>query len=301
MKLLICAHLGIGDIGVTSMPSPILQQWQKDKIRALDQALEIAASHEVRKVILVGGLFAEGFIPQSLLEATCSSLASTDIDIVWLAYPREVPDIEARVELPAHLHLIRDAYTIAQGPIQLSIDDESVFLEQGTGRDIQLVELKPMEPLGFGSDAASSMYLVEYEEEGPAHIEALSKPIHPFITRDLDASRAHTTKDMLSLVQNSIEGLDPASCLRLVFRGPISLYTYLHTGKLEEVLSNRFFYAEVANECTIDLEEGELDCDVSLLAEFVRMVASDDSLSTVEKTKIMRCGWNALNGKELAE
>ena len=67
------------------------------------------------------------------------------------------------------------------------------------------------------------------------------------------------------------------------------------------MLSGRFFYAEVANECTINLEEGELDTDVSLIAEFVRMVDSDDSLSPSEKMRIMRCGWNALNGKELAE
>ena len=38
-----------------------------------------------------------------------------------------------------------------------------------------------------------------------------------------------------------------------------------------------------------------------LYAEFVRQASGDDSLSETEKTRILRCGWNVLNGKELAE
>ena len=41
--------------------------------------------------------------------------------------------------------------------------------------------------------------------------------------------------------------------------------------------------------------------EVSLMAEFARQVQGDDSLSPSEKSRIVRCGWNALNGKGLVE
>ena len=57
----------------------------------------------------------------------------------------------------------------------------------------------------------------------------------------------------------------------------------------------------MSDEYSTDVDEEALATDVSLLAEFIRQVESDDSLSPVEKSRIVRCGWNALNAKELAE
>lgn len=161
--------------------------------------------------------------------------------------------------------------------------------------------LSAMEPMGFGDQALADVLLVDVENGSAVNIEEIPCALHPFVTKVVDMSSASSSGEMLAVVQAAIDGIGEKTCLRLVLQGSINLSSYFNTSKLEQVLSGRFFYAEVANECAINLEEGELDTDVSLLAEFVRMVDSDDSLSPSEKTRIMRCGWNALNGKELAE
>ena len=76
---------------------------------------------------------------------------------------------------------------------------------------------------------------------------------------------------------------------------------HINTEQLEQSLQNHFFYVEIQDECTVGLDATGLDSDVSLLAEFVRLVSDDMTLSETEKTRVLRCGWNVLNGKELAE
>ena len=99
----------------------------------------------------------------------------------------------------------------------------------------------------------------------------------------------------------AVKEVDRAACLRVELKGRMPLDVYINTEELAEQLGRYFFYVEVVDECERDLDIAELDTDVSLLAEFVRRVTGDDSLSEAEKTRILRCGWNVLNGKGLAE
>lgn len=110
-----------------------------------------------------------------------------------------------------------------------------------------------------------------------------------------------SSRELITTVGEAVKEIDRGSCLRVELKGRIPLDVYINTEELAAQLERYFFYVEVVDECALDIDVAELETDVSLLAEFVRFVASDDSLSETEKTRILRCGWNVLNGKEPAE
>lgn len=301
MRVLVCANLLIGDAGVLNMPAEILQQWHKDKIEALASALELGHEKGAESCIVAGGLFAEGFIPQSLLEEAIEELGSHDMPVTWFPLEREACDLDTRVTLPGNVTVARDFKGYVMEGVRIAHSAEEIALISDCPEGTSIRILGTMEPQGFGNQAHAGVLLVDAEGGIVVNIEEIPCALHAFVSKTVDMSSASGSNEMLSAVQTAIDGVDEKACLRLVLRGSVPLSSYFNTDKLAQVLSGRFFYVEVANECTVDLSEGELDTDVSLLAEFVRMVDSDDSLSPAEKTRIMRCGWNALNGKELAE
>ncbi len=301
MRVLVCANLLIGDAGVLSMPADILQQWHRDKIDALASVLELARAKGATACVMAGGLFAEGFVPQSLFEKAIEELGAHEVPVTWLPLEREALDLNTRVSLPANVAVVREGGDSGIEAIRIVHEAEEIAAIIDTADGTSRRTLSAMEPMGFGDQALADVLLVDVENGSAVNIEEIPCALHPFVTKVVDMSSASSSGEMLAVVQAAIDGIGEKTCLRLVLQGSINLSSYFNTSKLEQVLSGRFFYAEVANECAINLEEGELDTDVSLLAEFVRMVDSDDSLSPSEKTRIMRCGWNALNGKELAE
>lgn len=166
---------------------------------------------------------------------------------------------------------------------------------------VRFEELPPLEPTGFGMRVYSGYLLVDIEGGCVESMERVSCALHPCVGKTVDLTGMASSRDMLEAVRAAIADVDEAACLRLALRGAIPLSAYCNTADLNDALNRRFFYAEVIDECMIDVEEEGLENDVGLLAEFIRLVGGDDSLSSTEKTRVMRCGWNALNGKELAE
>ncbi len=301
MKVMICANLLIGDPGVLNMSGDLLMQWHAEKIEALAVALESGRDAGAQVCIMAGGLFAEGFISQKLLDEAVEELGSHDIPVIWLPLQREAADLATRVSVPEGVTVLRDcSRDVVEGLRVLhGGDGVEVSLRLADGSVIRKLGL--LEPMGFGDQAGSGFLLADVVDGAVANVQEVPCALHPFITRYADMSGKDSSKDLLAAIQGSIEGVAQHECLRLVLRGATPLSAYFKTSELERVLANRFFYAEVANECTVALDESDLEGDVSLLAEFVRIVDADDSLSSVEKARVMRCGWNALNGKELAE
>lgn len=301
MKLMVCANLLVGDAGVLNMPPELLMKWHDDKIEALAAALEDARERGAEACIMAGGLLAEGFVPQSLFVETVEEITCHGMPVTWLPLEREASDLALRMKVPEGLAVSRDDAASPIGGVKVAHQgsDIDVFFSMPEGPLLHRMGL--LEPMGFGEQAEAGYLLVDVTDGQVASVEEISRALHPFVIKSVDLSGLSGSKKMLEAVQSAIKGLDGATCLHMILKGAIPLSAYFNTDGLSDVLGRKFFYAEVSNECTVDLDEGELSSDVSLLAEFVRMVDGDDSLSPTEKTRIMRCGWNALNGKELAE
>jgi hypothetical protein len=70
---------------------------------------------------------------------------------------------------------------------------------------------------------------------------------------------------------------------------------------LKAQLQSKVFYAEVYVNTIMDIDEEAFENDISLRSEFVRLALQDDSLSESERNRLICCGWNVLNGKEVTE
>ena len=70
--------------------------------------------------------------------------------------------------------------------------------------------------------------------------------------------------------------------------------------QIREKLESRVFFAQVFDGTVMDVNEAEFENDISLRSEFVRLALRDESMSETERNRLIRCGWNALCGKEVS-
>lgn len=301
MKVMICANLLIGDPGVLAMPADVLTKWHEDKIEALAIALEDAREKGAECCIMAGGLFAEGFIPQGLLCDAVEELGAHELPVSWFPLVGEAEDLATRVTVPENVAVLRNPSEKVVDGIRIIHNGSEIEVGLNTRVGAHLLTLGLLEPMGFGDQAKSSYLIVDVDEGKVISVEEESCGLHPFVVRAISIDANSSNSTLMTAVQEIISRENKNSCLHLILRGRIPLNQYINVGKLTQLLNERFFYAEVADECIIDLDDGDLANDVSLLAEFVRSVNADDSLSPVEKSRIIRCGRNALTGKELAE
>lgn len=301
MKVMVCANLLVGDAGTLNMTPGGLARWQEEKIEALASALEEARSRGAEICIIAGGLFAEGFVPQSLFRETVEELSCHGMAVMYAPLEREAVDLEDRLSVPDGVTIVRDLSKDLVPGIRIvhSVEGTEIVLAKGDGP--LTLEAGLLEPCGFGEMAEAGFYLLEIESGVVIAEERIACAQHPFITRIADLEGVTQSKKALAIVLDAINEVDESACLRLVLRGSAPLGVHFNPDDLRDVLAKRYFYAEVIDDRVVDIDEAELENDLSLMAEFIRIVLGDDTLSSTEKSRIMRCGWNALNGKELAE
>ena len=158
----------------------------------------------------------------------------------------------------------------------------------------------PVEPYSFECALPSGYCLLD-SDDPQANPVWVRRAIHPMIVVEPDIDGSADTKKLVASIKEKVKDIDRSACVRIELRGKVKLGVYYNPAALENSLSDRFYYAEIVDLCFADVDADELELDVSLLAEFVRQVMSDDSLSKPEQTRILRCGWNVLNGKRTIE
>lgn len=302
MKVMVCADLLAGDAGGTNMPVEVFSRWQADKAAALSRAVESARAAGAEQCLVAGGLFVEGFVAQSLVEACIGALGGAGMPVTYCPRHREAADLAWRVEVPANVSVVRSEPAGLSGCMRVRTDPQGASeLVLSTKEGVVTKALLPLEPQGFGEASRSGYLLVDVQDGVVADVSEQQAALHPFVTRAIDMTGLESSKQALPALKNIMLSVSLDACLRVVLRGSVKLGVYLDTGELARALSDKFFYAEVDDECTVGLDEESMAYEVSLMAEFARQVQGDDSLSPSEKSRIVRCGWNALNGKGLVE
>lgn len=301
MRVMVLGNVFIGDSQGLLMQPEVLRRWQLDKAAAVNDAIEQGVRDGVGLCVVAGGLFHDGFVPDSLLRAGIDALANHNVPIAYMAKPKEALGAWASVELPEGITLYQNSGLEVERCLSVSVsqDGQSTVSFNKDGAE-KTVPVRPLEPTSF--DAMRTGFVVfdiENGEVSSVHESLCVK--HPFVTKQVHLDHLENEREMGSAISASIADVDGESCLRLVLEGPVPPLSYVNQRKIADALKNRFFYLEVLDETTVDVSEDELVGDVSLSAEFIRVVNSDDSLSPDEKTRIIRCGLNALNGRELVE
>lgn len=327
MKLMICANLGVGGLPAIDLPSSKIDQWQSDRVKALTMALKDASRRGAEVCIIAGGLFTQDFIAQSQLSAVMKTVGGHGIAVKYVPFLRELDGVEGRLPKTGALSVIVPR---EDGRVDIKIEGTATSIPVVTGTGLEeledvvrphtpisiirsgsdvgvalnggsrLVRLGPLAASGFGDRIGSGYLLIETADHKYS-VEWIECAVHPFVVCEVAIDRPQSSRELVGTVGNAIKEVNRDACLRVELVGHLPLDVYINTDDLAEQLERYFFYVEVVDECRLDLNIADLDTDVSLLAEFVRRVVGDDSLSEAEKTRILRCGWNALNGKGLAE
>ena len=94
--------------------------------------------------------------------------------------------------------------------------------------------------------------------------------------------------------------MDVDTFLRVTISGRSAFGLTLDSSALKTQLQGRVFFAEVYDNSIMDIDEEAFENDISLRSEFVRLALQDDSLSESERSRLISCGWNALNGREMS-
>ena len=327
MKLMVCANLDVGGLPAIDLASSRIAKWQEDKIESFAAALSDAKDRGAEACIVAGGLFAKGFVAQSLLTEALEEAGCHDIPVYYAPIAGELADADDRMPQVEGVRVIKPGND-GRGEITLEAQGLTIPILEGSsleevegisrpdgvmaivrcGNDIGVSmndgsEFRcfgPLEPASFGEKSKSG-YLIVDVKGGTAAANWVEMATHPFVVHEVKLDGLESTRELVTTVGEAVKEVDRNACLRIELRGRIPLDVYINTTALAEQLENYFFYVEVVDECALDIDVADLETDVSLLAEFVRQVTGDNSLSETEKTRILRCGWNVLNGKELAE
>lgn len=327
MKLMVCANLDVGGLPAIDLASGKIAKWQEDKIEALAAALGDAKEKGVEACLIAGGLFAKGFVAQSLLSETLEEAGCHDMPVYYAPIAGELADAADRMPQVEGMHIAepgddgKTAIVIDAAGLVIPIIEETgldeieavarpsgalAIIRNGGDIGVSLAEgaeftrLGPLGPSAFGEKLKSG-YLIVDVEDGKAVGEWIAMAMHPFVVHEVVLDGLESSRELVTTVGEAVKEIDRDACLRVELKGRIPLDVYINTADLAAQLERYFFYVEVVDECALDIDVAALETDVSLLAEFVRQVTGDDSLSETEKTRILRCGWNVLNGKELAE
>lgn len=300
MKALIFKNLMIGEAAMTTMPVATYHDWQIDRIVALKQALDIGKEKGASACVIAGGLFAPGFVSVALMEAALSVLEACDLEVFYHPYPTEALDAEILGLLPANVTLSRSRKDSPLKGLRLKEEDHDIRVYVAEPKGWKRRKMGNLEPRAFGERKPSGFLLVKIQK-GEVQAEHWQPcAVHPFEERTVVFHQPQSSQEMTRLVLEAVDGISESSCVHLALRGSVPLEVTYRIDTVVEALSQRFFFVEVANECAVAIDEGALANDATLLGEFVRIVQDDESLSPVERARIVRCGWAVLNGREVA-
>lgn len=320
MKVMICGNLNIGILPAMDLPAAAVMPWQEERAGALLAAMRDAQARGAEVCVVAGGLFAKGFIAQGLYKRVAQMMATSPLPVVYLPLDGEASDLECRLDEKLPWVLRASAESGCEVLPSLFVRDVDEYLEFAEtagrlnaptvlrrGSDLALAdrgviwELGCLEPNGFAGSPYGGYALFDLDADGVTGFAWVERTEHPCVVKRVRLDGSVKAEDVATTVGNAVKDVERSACLRIELVGNLPLETYVNAEDLQSRIGRHFAYVEVADLCSVDLDVDELDADLSLLAEFVRQVHDDGSLSETEKARIIRCGWSVLNGKEPAE
>ena len=113
-----------------------------------------------------------------------------------------------------------------------------------------------------------------------------------------DVSEFSTQLELEERLLSAVEQISARDMVKVILTGKVSAEAQKDTAHLRQVLSERFYFAKLADETRLLIRPEDYRNDISLKGEFVRRVMAS-SLTETEKERIIACGFRALSGEEI--
>ena len=321
MKILLCSDVRLGAVCTENLDVKLSHKWQAARTEKLADLIDQAAQNNAAYVALFGNMFGQDRVSESVIDALFRAVKEDgNIQVLAFLIADEFNRIAYRNDVPENLHLIctqtADSYTddnialrIDKGAVELQLaDNDPIFIKKERESGFVVSGLKEnqsipsFEPVGF-EDAEGLVCgygILEWADEELGQYVITKNQKYAYKAIELKILPGDGQKEILRKINAAVKDVDIDTFLRIAIVGRSAFGLTLNGDALEAQLQNRIFFVEVYDNTIMDIDEEAFENDISLRSEFVRLALQDDSLSEAERNRLISCGWNALNGKEVS-
>jgi hypothetical protein len=320
MKIIFCTDILLATLCTEKLDVELAHKWQSirtDKFSELaDKAIPEGASY----IAVFGDLFGQERISEGVIDSFFKTV-NDQKHISFLAFlnQAEYSRISYRNDIPDNLHMIctqiSDMYTddnVAiqikdhQAHIQLGDNDEIIVSK--TAEKYQISGLKDGEKIiprfeATGYDDSTEYYgysVLEWTDSSIDVYKEIEDKKFSYQTTEIKLSPEDNQKEIVKKLIQASSKFAYETFLRINFVGRTDFGFLINIDEIESQLQSKVFFVEVYDNTVMDIDEESFENDISLRSEFVRLALQDDSLSEAERNRILSCGWNVLNGKEVS-
>lgn len=321
MKILLCSDVRLGTVCTENLDVKLSHKWQAARTEKLADLIDQAAQNNAVYVALFGNMFGQERVSESVIDALFSAVKEDgNIQVLAFLIADEFNRISYRNDVPENLHLIctqtADSYTddnialrIDKGVVELQLaDNNPIFIKKELESGFVVSGLQEnqtipsFEPVGF-EDAEGLVCgygILEWADEELGQYVITKNQKYAYKAIELKILPGDGQKEILRKINAAVKDVNIDTFLRIAIVGRSAFGLTLNDDALEAQLQNRIFFVEVYDNTIMDIDEEAFENDISLRSEFVRLALQDDSLSEAERNRLISCGWNALNGKEVS-
>lgn len=319
MKMLFCSNVRIGAICTENLDIRLSHKWQKARNDKLKELIDKAARNNAGYVALFGQMFGQARVSESVIDGLFKTVED-DAGIQTLAFLNidEYKRVSYRNDIPQNLHLFclqrNDLYVddcialrINKGVIELELSEELIIYKNTEEKYVisglpEEYIIPSFEPIGF-EDAQNCDFgygIMEWKEEELGEYTVKVDQVYAYQSIELKIMPEDDQKGILRKINNAVRDVDFNTFLRITITGRSAFGLMINGDALKKQLQNRIFFVEVYDNTVMDIDEEAFENDISLRSEFVKLALQDDSLSESERNRLISCGWNALNGREVS-
>ena len=321
MKILLCSDVRLGTVCTENLDVKLSNKWQAARTEKLADLIDQAAQNNAAYVALFGNMFGQDRVSESVIDALFRAVKEDgNIQVLAFLIADEFNRIAYRNDVPENLHLIctqtadsstddNIALRIDKGVVELQLaDNDPIFIKKEPESGFVVSGLKEnqsipsFEPVGF-EDAEGLVCgygILEWADEELGQYVITKNQKYAYKAIELKILPGDGQKEILRKINAAVKDVDIDTFLRIAIVGRSAFGLTLNGDALEAQLQNRIFFVEVYDNTIMDIDEEAFENDISLRSEFVRLALQDDSLSEAERNRLISCGWNALNGKEVS-
>ena len=315
MKLFLCTNVRFGADCTDNLSVPLAREWAHGRNNKFEELPGLAYRSGAGYLVLEGSLFGAKHVPESLISTLFDEVRRTDrLETAACLDEKEYQRILARSDVPANFHPLcfENSDVWSDGNLEIAVrpDGVSIKLKAGSseleihreGESFFAGEqrLPDFEPVGF-EDAQRGPFgysLIDMDENG-SRLSSVEGTVYFYEKAEAKISPEDTKADMMRKIDNAVSRMDSRTIVRLFLTGETPFGKAADRVEVKEHLQNKVFYAEVYDNTSMHVDTKALEHDISLQSEFVRVAMQDYSLSEAERSRLISCGWNALNGREV--
>lgn len=164
------------------------------------------------------------------------------------------------------------------------LDDKGVYVYCGC-----------LEPRGFDEVGDKGFVQIDVNNNKLSH-SFIKNNLRQVYIEQVDISDIVNTLDMVKHIQQQVKHISCHSMLRVVLTGDIDIDTVIDQSYITQVLSDSYYHFELKDETHIKVDIDSLKQDISLKAEFVKLVSHNTTDLTED---VIKTGVALLSGYEV--